>query len=62
MIDLLFALISDWLIKKKSNCSLSVSLSLLAKTVEEPIYSLPPDSYPSPNPGWVIYIYMDNNM
>uniref|UniRef100_A0A665TJC6 Tight junction protein 3 n=1 Tax=Echeneis naucrates TaxID=173247 RepID=A0A665TJC6_ECHNA len=28
------------------------NLSVPAKPAEEPIYSLPPDSYPSPNPGY----------
>uniref|UniRef100_A0A671U6H0 Tight junction protein 3 n=1 Tax=Sparus aurata TaxID=8175 RepID=A0A671U6H0_SPAAU len=32
--------------------STTYSQDSLTKTVEEPIYSLPPDSYPSPNPGY----------
>uniref|UniRef100_A0A8D3AMR2 Tight junction protein 3 n=1 Tax=Scophthalmus maximus TaxID=52904 RepID=A0A8D3AMR2_SCOMX len=36
-------------ISVKSN---TPSYSLASKPIEEPIYSLPPDSYPSPNPGY----------
>ncbi len=42
---------------KKIKQLLTLSVSLPAKSAEEPIYSLPPDSYPSPNPGWVLFIF-----
>uniref|UniRef100_A0A8D3BQU3 Tight junction protein 3 n=1 Tax=Scophthalmus maximus TaxID=52904 RepID=A0A8D3BQU3_SCOMX len=32
--------------------SVPMSTALASKPIEEPIYSLPPDSYPSPNPGY----------
>ncbi|KAI3368918.1 hypothetical protein L3Q82_025889, partial [Scortum barcoo] len=35
-----------------SSISLIISVSLLAKPAEEPIYSLPPDSYPAPSTGY----------
>uniref|UniRef100_A0A7N6FC42 Tight junction protein 3 n=1 Tax=Anabas testudineus TaxID=64144 RepID=A0A7N6FC42_ANATE len=35
-----------------SSSSLTFSISLPAKPAEEPLYSLPPDSYPSSNPGY----------
>ncbi|XP_073331813.1 tight junction protein ZO-3 isoform X3 [Pagrus major] len=36
----------------KSGISVKSNPPLYSKTAEEPIYSLPPDSYPSPNPGY----------
>uniref|UniRef100_A0A672I557 Tight junction protein ZO-3-like n=1 Tax=Salarias fasciatus TaxID=181472 RepID=A0A672I557_SALFA len=40
------------LIMGAPDSSLTVPLYLSDKPTEEPIYSLPPDSYPSPNPGY----------
>ncbi|XP_039984657.1 tight junction protein ZO-3 isoform X2 [Xiphias gladius] len=36
----------------RSGISVKSNPPLYSKTAEEPIYSLPPDSYPSPNPGY----------
>ncbi|XP_056235113.1 tight junction protein ZO-3 isoform X2 [Seriola aureovittata] len=36
----------------RSGISVKSNPPLYSKPVEEPIYSLPPDSYPSPNPGY----------
>lgn len=37
---------------QKSGISVKATPQVYSKTAEEPIYSLPPDSYPAPNPGY----------